>query len=73
LLDEPTAAADATTSRAIEDLLIEWCDDAAKDRALVWVSHDPQQNGRVGHRVLCIEAGRLHRPDAPHAFCPSIE
>ncbi len=64
LLDEPTAAADATTSRAIEDLLLEWCNDAANGRALVWVSHDPEQNGRVGRRGLCIEAGRL-RGSAP--------
>jgi ABC-type iron transport system FetAB ATPase subunit len=51
LLDEPTAALDAASARRVERAL------KASGAALVWVSHDPAQPGRVGGRVLDLPAG----------------
>ncbi|MFZ5830093.1 MAG: ABC transporter ATP-binding protein [Planctomycetota bacterium] len=61
LLDEPTAALDATTAAAVERLLLEWVD-GADGRAFVWVGHDAAQSVRVANRTLRIEAGRLAGP-----------
>jgi phosphate-transporting ATPase len=54
LLDEPTAALDATSVAAVEVLI------AAQVRAglaVLWVTHDPAQVQRVAHRRLVVEAG----------------
>jgi putative ABC transport system ATP-binding protein len=59
LLDEPTAALDAETTLAIEDLLEAWVGRSPECRAAVWVSHDAAQSGRVGQTTLRVEAGRL--------------
>jgi putative ABC transport system ATP-binding protein len=56
LLDEPTAALDATSVAAVESLI------AAELRAglaVLWVTHDASQVGRVAIRQLVIEAGFL--------------
>jgi putative ABC transport system ATP-binding protein len=59
LLDEPTAALDGATAAVVEQMLIEWVDDEPAGRALLWVTHDVQQAGRVGRRTLHIQQGRL--------------
>lgn len=51
LLDEPTSALDADSTRRVEAVL------RGCGAALVWVSHDPQQPGRVGGRVLNLPLG----------------
>ncbi|KAL4457598.1 hypothetical protein ABPG75_012463 [Micractinium tetrahymenae] len=51
LLDEPTSALDADSTRRVEAVL-KGC-----RAALVWVSHDPHQPGRVGGRVLNLPLG----------------
>ena len=59
LLDEPTAALDATSVAAVEALI------AAERRsglAVLWVTHDPSQATRIADRQLVMEAGCL-RPE----------
>jgi len=59
LLDEPTAAMDATTTHAAEQLIERWTAEAADRRATVWVSHDPAQSAHAAQRVIKINNGRL--------------
>lgn len=58
LLDEPTAALDQGAAGAIERLVEAWLDERPGERALVWVSHDPEQAGRMTRRTLRLESGR---------------
>jgi ABC-type phosphate transport system ATPase subunit len=51
LLDEPTSALDPESTRRAEAVLKN-C-----GAALIWVSHDPGQPGRVGGRVLSLPLG----------------
>lgn len=60
LLDEPTSAADSETESTIEKLIDRWYR-AESDRALVWVTHDRAQAGRIGDREIVLEAGTLHQ------------
>lgn len=59
LLDEPTAALDAATSRAVEKLIHNWQAQDYRRRAFVWVSHEAEQVRRIGDRILTIQAGQL--------------
>lgn len=52
LLDEASASLDPQATRAAEAVLEGWR--AAPGRALVWVSHDPQQWARVAGRELSV-------------------
>lgn len=56
LLDEPTAALDATATALVEALLAER---RAGGLALLWVSHDPDQAARLSGRRLVVEHGRV--------------
>jgi putative ABC transport system ATP-binding protein len=58
LLDEPTAALDPDSTRAIEELVAGWLREAPLERAHVWVSHDPAQAERVADRKVYLRAGR---------------
>jgi putative ABC transport system ATP-binding protein len=58
LLDEPTAALDPETTVVVERVLLEWLA-AATPRALMMVTHSPDQAARVATRHLRVEAGRL--------------
>jgi len=64
LLDEPTASLDPENTRRVEALLGEYC--RSRGAALLWVSHDPGQVGRVADRHLRLEEGRL-QPRAARA------
>jgi putative ABC transport system ATP-binding protein len=59
LLDEPTAALDGESVRAIEGLLGRWYAEGAGRRAFLWVTHDSNQAERVADQVLCMQAGRI--------------
>lgn len=59
LLDEPTAALDAQTAAAVEELISGWVDEAPRRRAFLWVSHDQEQARRMTRRSLAVEDGRL--------------
>jgi putative ABC transport system ATP-binding protein len=58
LLDEPTAALDELTARAVEQLLADWVAQRPS-RSLVWVSHDAGVQQRAAQRSVRIEAGRI--------------
>ena len=62
LLDEPTASLDSTAAAAIEQLVLTWFEEAAKERALVWVSHNLAQVERLTDEQTLIEAGKIVRP-----------
>jgi putative ABC transport system ATP-binding protein len=56
LLDEPTAALDTASLTAVEFLI------ASRIRAglaVLWVTHDVGQAGRIARRQLAVEAGRV--------------
>src|SRR5690348_11372658 len=56
LLDEPTAALDAASVAAVESLM------ATRIRAgvaVLWVTHDAGQGGRIARRQLVVEAGSV--------------
>lgn len=61
MLDEPTAALDAATVRAAEQLIVGWVEQAPDARAVVWVTHDAAQARRVGERIVEIREGRVVR------------
>jgi putative ABC transport system ATP-binding protein len=58
LLDEPTASADPATTRAIEQLVLDWCE-ADSRRALLCVTHQPDQVRRWTRRTLPLSQGRI--------------
>ncbi len=64
LLDEPTAALDGQTTRQVEQLLTNWYGGSSADmpRAIVWVSHDPNQQMTLGTRRLSMLDGRFLEP-----------
>ena len=56
LLDEPTAGLDAASVAAVEAQI------ATRIRAglaVLWVTHDPVQAGRIARRQLAVEAGSV--------------
>ncbi|MHA6890937.1 ABC transporter ATP-binding protein [Ralstonia pseudosolanacearum] len=59
LLDEPTAALDPASARAIEAMLLHWFAQAPERRAWVWITHDPAQATRIAHRYWRVAAGCL--------------
>jgi len=59
LLDEPTAALDPATAGRLEQLMLRWVSEGSEPRAMVWVTHDVEQAGRVASHTARIEAGRL--------------
>jgi ABC-type iron transport system FetAB ATPase subunit len=67
LLDEPTANLDQENTRRVEDLLRAYRLETGA--AMLWVSHDPAQIGRIAQRHFYLSAGRLElapiAPDSP--------
>jgi putative ABC transport system ATP-binding protein len=59
LLDEPTAALDPDSARAVESLVARWFALDTGNRATIWISHDPAQALRVGTRHITMHAGVL--------------
>ncbi len=57
LLDEPTGPLDSASVLLMEAVLRERL---AAGTAIVLVSHDPAQAGRMAHRRFVMQAGRLH-------------
>jgi putative ABC transport system ATP-binding protein len=56
LLDEPTAALDPASVSAVEVLI------SARMQAglaVIWVTHDAEQAGRMARRLLIVEAGQV--------------
>lgn len=59
LLDEATAALDPATVAAVERLLDHWWSEAPGERAIVLISHNPEQAGRFADRRLHMSAGGM--------------
>ena len=59
LLDEPTASLDAVSTLAVETLLAER---VAAGLSVLFVTHSPEQAGRVGHRRLEVRDHRIQPP-----------
>lgn len=57
LLDEPTASLDPANVRRIEELVADYR--RSRPAAVIWVSHDPQQIGRVAGRCYELVDGQL--------------
>ncbi|MES9992359.1 MAG: ATP-binding cassette domain-containing protein [Candidatus Thiodiazotropha sp.] len=57
LLDEPTANLDQKNIARVERLIAEWRRE--NSTAVLWVTHDPDQQQRVGDRMWQITNGRL--------------
>lgn len=53
LLDEPTASLDVLRSEVFEKHLIDWVT-SSEDRALIWITHQKEQEYRIGTRVLTL-------------------
>ena len=56
LLDEPTAALDPASVKAVESLI------AARIEAglaVLWVTHDAEQAKRIAHRLLVVDGGQI--------------
>ncbi|MDA3960604.1 MAG: ATP-binding cassette domain-containing protein [Planctomycetota bacterium] len=58
LLDEATANLDAGGVAAVEVVVRQWLD-AEQERAVLWVSHDPDQRQRIATRGYAIEDRQL--------------
>ncbi|MGA9521552.1 MAG: ATP-binding cassette domain-containing protein [Myxococcaceae bacterium] len=53
LLDEATASLDPDATRRVEALIADWRRES-RERACLWVSHDPAQLGRVATRSVSL-------------------
>ncbi|KAI8968683.1 P-loop containing nucleoside triphosphate hydrolase protein [Trametes punicea] len=61
LLDEPTSALDSETSTKVEKHLVAKVNSPdTKLKAIVWITHSPEQGERVGTRFIRITAGGIH-------------
>mmetsp|Transcript_7410 Transcript_7410/g.20931 ORF Transcript_7410/g.20931 Transcript_7410/m.20931 type:complete len:222 (-) Transcript_7410:104-769(-) len=60
LLDEPTSALDPQSVLKVEDC-IQRC-----PSSVVWISHDPEQPGRVGGRILDLPLGTVSAVPLPN-------
>jgi putative ABC transport system ATP-binding protein len=74
LLDEPTAALDATSTDAIEQLVDVWYKQSP-GRAYAWTSHNMDQIQRRCDRIIQLDSGRvvssdLSSPAAPREDIP---
>ncbi len=57
LLDEPTASLDPANVGKVEEVIADYRH--GHNAAVLWVSHDPQQIGRVADRQLRLHGGRV--------------
>jgi len=66
LLDEPTSALDSETSLTVEKFLVNLVRTRKTSlKAIVWITHSPEQCRRVGNRFIYLFGGRCHEGDDP--------
>jgi len=71
LLDEPTSALDSETSLVVENFLLDMVRSHKTSlKALVWITHSPEQSHRVGNRFIYLFAGGCHESDDGTASSP---
>jgi len=63
LLDEPTASLDSANRSRVEQLIASYMKEA--DAPVIWVSHDPEQAGRVALRHFMMKSGELEEQNLP--------
>jgi len=64
LLDEPTSALDSETSLMVENFLVDLVRTRKSSlKAIVWITHSPEQSRRVGNRFIYLIAGGCHESD----------
>jgi len=64
LLDEPTSALDSETSLMVENFLVDMVRTRKSSlKALVWITHSPEQSRRVGNRFIYLFSGGCHESD----------
>jgi len=59
LLDEPSAALDRQATSDLERLVDRWQSAGPRERAYLWVSHDPSQAERMAKRTIHLQDGRV--------------
>ncbi|KAH9484264.1 Phosphate import ATP-binding protein PstB 1 [Psilocybe cubensis] len=66
LLDEPTSALDQETSLLVEQAIVERVYSTKTTlKAVIWISHSPEQSRRVGSRFIHLSAGGCYETDDP--------
>ncbi|KAF8910940.1 P-loop containing nucleoside triphosphate hydrolase protein [Gymnopilus junonius] len=66
LLDEPTSALDAETSQLVEKYLVERVQTRDTNlKALLWITHSPEQSRRVGTRFIHLSGGSCYETEDP--------
>ena len=59
LLDEATSALDSQSVNIYERIIGEWLDEDLNNRAIIWVTHSPEQRQRVTEREIRLSAGTM--------------
>ncbi|PPR08090.1 hypothetical protein CVT24_010551 [Panaeolus cyanescens] len=75
LLDEPTSALDPETSALVEQTLVDTVNSPQSTlKALIWITHSPDQSKRVGNRYFFMSGGTcIERADpSPSPYPPSL-
>lgn len=66
LLDEPTSALDSETSRLVEEFLVNAIRSSTLSvKAVVWITHSPEQSRRVGTRFIFLSGGACYEREDP--------
>ncbi|KDR81621.1 hypothetical protein GALMADRAFT_221489 [Galerina marginata CBS 339.88] len=66
LLDEPTSALDSETSSLVENFLVDRVRTADTNlKAMIWITHSPEQSRRVGSRFIHLSAGGCYETEDP--------
>ncbi|KAF8163311.1 P-loop containing nucleoside triphosphate hydrolase protein [Crassisporium funariophilum] len=64
LLDEPTSALDSESSLMVEKCLVDMVREGkTRLKALVWITHSPEQSRRVGSRFIYLSAGSCYESE----------
>lgn len=64
LLDEPTSALDADTSSHVEKYLLSKVKGGRGSlKAILWITHSPEQGQRVGTRFMRVSSGGMREED----------
>ncbi|KAI0780727.1 P-loop containing nucleoside triphosphate hydrolase protein [Trametes elegans] len=67
LLDEPTSALDAETSNKVEQHLVQEVKSSDSNlKALIWITHSPEQGQRVGTRFVRVTSGGVREENVDH-------
>ncbi|OOR90118.1 hypothetical protein B0181_05280 [Moraxella caviae] len=64
LLDEPTAALDPQTREVLTQMVLDWhTQNADKGAAFIWITHTPEQIGRLNEQEWVMADGQMTKGD----------